>query len=145
MNPLVLLSCSSLLGKCDLVTTVTFRADFPEFGDAGIYSDASVTFWLNISVALVQQDRWLDLTDMGVELATAHQLVVASPNQTTAAKGGTPGQLPGLTVSKAVDRVSVSKDYSGTTLDDAGFWNMSTYGIQFLRLARMFGAGPVQL
>jgi hypothetical protein len=122
-----------------------FRADFPEFSDTNQYSDASISFWLNISLELVNGTRWGELADLGVGLATAHQVVIANNDQATSSNGGTPGLVTGPVVSKAVDRVSKSMDTSAVTLTDAGFWNMTTYGIRFLQLARMFGAGPVQL
>ncbi len=128
-----------------MVTVAQFRIDFPEFSDPDAYSDASITFWLNISLSLVQEDRWVDLTDMAVELATAHQVLIATRNQDVGNGGGSPGQVSGPVTSKAVDRVSVTNDTTAVTLTDGGFWNMTTYGIRFLQLARMFGAGPIQL
>ena len=128
-----------------MVTIPQFRIDFPEFSDPDAYSDGSITFWLTISLSLVQEDRWLDLTDMAVELATAHQVLIATRNQDLGNGNGSPGQVSGPVTAKAVDRVSVSNDTGAVTLTDGGFWNMTTYGIRFLQLARMFGAGPVQL
>ena len=118
-----------------MLTVADFRSAYPEFSDPDRYSDGQLGFWLTISQSLVESDRWLDLTDLAVGLATAHQVAIA--NQSSAG-GGSPGAVSGPITSKSVDRVSV-------TMDTSGFWNMTTYGIRFLQLARMFGAGPVQL
>ncbi len=62
------------------LTVAQFRTDFPEFADKSIYSDASVTTWLNVALALLKNtDRWGALLTTGQELATAHYLVLAAP------------------------------------------------------------------
>ncbi|HLH04954.1 MAG TPA: DUF4054 domain-containing protein [Bryobacteraceae bacterium] len=128
-----------------MVTPASFRADFPEFSDTNLYSDGTLTFWINLSAALVNADRWTDLTDMAVELATAHQVLLANANQAAAAGGQQPGATKGLVSSKSVGDVSVSYDLSSATLTDGAFWNLTQYGVRFLQLARMFGSGPIQL
>jgi len=127
------------------MTPEQFRADFPEFADPTKYSDASVEFWLTVSVSLVNPDRWGVLTDQGIELCTAHHLVLAARDQASASVGGIPGQVNGPQSSKAVDKVSASYDTGAATIDDAGMWNLTTYGVRFLTLARLMGAGGMQL
>lgn len=119
------------------VTTAKFRQDFPEFGDTTRYPDAMVTFWLNFAVAMLTPAaaRWDTVFDMGVELMTAHQVTL----------GVRAGALAAPTTSKAVDKVSVSYDTSAVTLENGGHWNGTAYGVQFLQLARMIGAGGIQL
>jgi len=87
----------------------------------------------------------MELTNLGIELITAHQLVLSARDQLAASVGGIPGEVKGPTTSKSVDKVSVGYDASAVTLDDAGFWAMSAYGLRFLTLARMMGAGGLQL
>jgi hypothetical protein len=123
----------------------TFRQDFPEFADATAYPDAEVGFFLSLAEQLLPECRWGTIWPYAVALFTAHQLTVARRNQQTASAGGAPGGVSGPTTAKAVDKVSVSYDAAAVTLEDGGFWNMSTYGIQFLQWARMFGAGGIQL
>ncbi|WP_427183534.1 DUF4054 domain-containing protein [Bordetella bronchialis] len=122
-----------------------FRQDFPEFADETAYPDAEVTFFSGLAEQLLPECRWGTVWTYAVELFTAHQLVVARRNQQTAGAGGAPGAVSGPTTAKAVDKVSVSYDAAAVTLEDGGFWNMSSYGIQLLQLARMFGAGGIQL
>ncbi|CAJ0701592.1 hypothetical protein LMG19089_02877 [Ralstonia edaphis] len=122
-----------------------FRQDFPEFGNTTTYPDSSVSFWMGIAVSLVNPDRWGVLTDQGIELVTAHHLVLAQRDQAAAAVGGVPGEVKGPTASKSVDKVSVSYDTGAVTLTDAGFWNLTTYGVRFMTIARAMGAGGMQL
>ncbi|ACR28704.1 DUF4054 domain-containing protein [Burkholderia glumae] len=122
-----------------------FRQTFPEFGDATQYSDVVVQIWLTVAVSLVNPLRWCELTDIGVGLVTAHHLALAARDQKTAAVGGVPGAAAAPQSSKSVDKVSASYDTSAVTLDSAGFWNSTMYGIRYLTLARMMGAGGLQV
>lgn len=127
------------------MTPADFRTYFPEFSDTTKYPGSQIEFWMTVASALVDPDRWGVLTDQGVSLVTAHHLVVANQDQAVAAAGGTPGEVKGATASKSVDKVSVGYDTKSVTIDGAGFWNMSKYGIRYLTLAKMFGAGGLQL
>jgi len=127
------------------MTPEQFRSDFPEFDDDTKYSDASIAFQLTIATSLVNPCRWGVLTDQGIELCAAHFLVLARRDEATAEVGGIPGQVTGPLSSKAVDKVSASYDTGAATIDDAGMWNLTTYGVRFLTLARMMGAGGMQL
>ena len=128
------------------VTPASFRANFPEFADAAIYPDVTVSYWLGIGTRMLRPDRWADLLDHGLELFTAHHIALARQAVQASAGGGTPGANTGVVTGKAVDKVSVSYDAGSTTLDaGAGHWNATTYGVQFLQLARMAGSGGWQL
>ena len=124
----------------------TFRSHFPEFASETLYPPTVVTFWSGIAEKLVIEERWDDLYDHGVELATAHYLSLAAGDQRQAAAGGIPGNsTQGAITSQAVGGVSVSFDSSSALETDAGHWNATTYGRQFIRLARMIGMGGYQL
>ncbi|CAJ0895973.1 hypothetical protein R77569_04551 [Ralstonia mannitolilytica] len=127
------------------MTPADFRTIFPEFTDPAKYTDASIEFWMGIAASLVNPDRWGVLTDQGIALVTAHHLVLAQRDQATAAVGGAPGEVKGPTASKSVDKVSVSYDTGAVALSDAGFWNLTTYGVRFMTIARAMGAGGMQL
>lgn len=122
----------------------TFRTNFPEF-TAPLYPDAMVTFWSNIAEKMVLLKRWDNMWSEGVQLFTAHHLVFAKANINASAVGGLPGQTAGPTASKTVGAASITYDTNAGLELNAGHWNMSTYGKQFIHLARMFGAGAVQL
>ncbi|KWA35744.1 hypothetical protein WT41_01450 [Burkholderia territorii] len=122
-----------------------FRQSFPEFKDTTTYPDSLVQFWMTVAVSLVNADRWGDLTDLGIALVTAHHLALAVKDQKMAAVGGVPGQVNGPQSSKAVDKVSASYDTAAVAIKDGGFWNATMYGVRYLSLAMMMGAGGMQL
>ncbi|MDR9051706.1 DUF4054 domain-containing protein [Burkholderia multivorans] len=122
-----------------------FRQSFPEFNDTTTYPDALVQFWMTLAVSLVNADRWGDLTDLGIALVTAHHLALAVKDQKMADVGGVPGQVTGPQSSKAVDKVSASYDTAAVAIKDGGFWNATMYGVRYLSLAMMMGAGGMQL
>lgn len=123
----------------------TFRAAFPEFADTAVYPDAQITFWATIAEEMVVSDIWGDMYPFGVQLYVAHEITLAAQNVHTAAIGGVPGQNAGIVTSKAVGAVNASYDANTTTEKDAGWWNLTNYGKQFIRLVRIFGAGCIQL
>jgi hypothetical protein len=122
------------------VDAAKFRTDFPELSDTAAYPESVITFWLGVGVNLLPADRWDTLLDIGLELFTAHHVVIASREAS-----GTPGAMTGPHSAEAVDKVSYSMDTQAVTLTDGGFWNMTSYGIQFLQLARMIGSGGIQV
>ncbi|WCM21364.1 DUF4054 domain-containing protein [Paraburkholderia bryophila] len=121
-----------------------FRLDFPEFADPVKYPDSLIQMWLTVAASLVNAVRWAELTNIGIELITAHHLTIAARDQNAAAVGGVPGVMTGPTSAKAVDKVSTSYDTGAAALDNAGFWALTSYGIRYLSLARMMGAGGLQ-
>lgn len=123
----------------------TFRTNFPEFTSTVIYPDSQLTFWGAIAEKMVNLDRWGDMKPFGVELFVAHQLVIMKQNVDASNAGGTPGQTLGAATSKSVGEVSVGYDANVSMEVNAGHWNLSVYGKQFIRLLRMFGMGAVQL
>ena len=125
--------------------SATFRQHFPEFEDAGIYPDAQVTFWLTVAENLVNRVRWGGLADQGVELVTAHHMVLARRDELATSVGSVPGLMTGPQSRKSVDKVSASYDTGSATVDGAGFWNLTTYGVRYVSLARLFGAGGMQV
>ncbi|MDN7609903.1 DUF4054 domain-containing protein [Burkholderia multivorans] len=122
-----------------------FRQSFPEFNDTTTYPDSLIQFWMTVAVSLVNADRWGDLTDLGIALVTAHHLALAVNDQKMADVGGVPGQVTGPQSSKAVDKVSASYDTAAVAIKDGGFWNATMYGVRYLSLAMMMGAGGMQL
>jgi hypothetical protein len=122
-----------------------FRKSFPEFADIARYPDAQIDFWSTVAIAQVNPCRWKGQTLTGVSLYIAHEVTIASLNQKAAVIGGTPGQMSGPVNTKTVGSVTVGYDTQAATEKDAGYWNLTVYGKQFIRLARIFGAGAVQL
>ncbi len=119
-----------------------FLEHFPEFAEV---PEAQIDFWSAQAERLLPPDVWGDSLSFGVELWTAHHLVLAMGNSQSVAVGGLPGGQQGGITSKGVDKVSVSYDMSNVAEEGGGYWNETSYGRQFLRLVRMFGSGGRQL
>lgn len=114
-----------------------FRLNFPLFANTTKYPDSMVTFWSTLAEAQIVVDRWGDVYSQAVELYTAHHLIIAAD--------GNIGKQTGLQNNKAIGDVSVGYDTTSTIELNAGHWNLTTYGRMFIRLARMYGAGCIQL
>jgi hypothetical protein len=131
------------------VTTASFRQTLPEFTDASLYDgNFVIPFYINLAVNCFQNAlRWdPNCIDYGTCLFVAHHLVLEARAAQTAAVGGIPGTVEGVRTAKSVDKVAIGYDAETVTLNaQASFWNMTNYGIRFLQLTRMFGAGGYQL
>ncbi len=114
----------------------TFRAHFSEFADAARFPDAMLQMWATVGESRISVDRFTTLYDHAMELFVAHNLKLVAGGE--AAAGG-------AVTSKTVGSVSISYDTAETMLPSAGHWNQTVYGRQFVQLARMIGAGCVQL
>jgi Protein of unknown function (DUF4054) len=128
-----------------VITPTDFRGNFPEFADATQYPDPTVSFWIGIAYAMLNPQRWGTMLDFGVQLFVAHNLVFEVVAVAEAGNGAPPGQTVGAVSAKAVDGVSINYDVAAGVETDAGHWNTSNYGTRFIRFARMFGAGPLQV
>lgn len=122
-----------------------FRTAFPEFADLVAYPTTQITFWAGLAEKLVLPCVWKTCYTEGVQLYVAHEITLAAQNAKAAASGGVPGTSGGIANTKTVGSVTVGYDSQTTTEKDAGWWNRTLYGQQFIRLARIFGAGAIQL
>jgi hypothetical protein len=123
----------------------TFRSIFPEFEDAALFSTTQICFYINLGEQQLNATIWGSLLDNGLAYFTAHNLAVAAKRAKVSAAGGVPGSPEGIIASKAVDKVSISYDTQSIALKNGGLYNSTSYGIQFLTLARMVGAKPIQV
>jgi|WetSurMetagenome_2_1015567.scaffolds.fasta_scaffold218219_2 hypothetical protein len=128
-----------------MITNNQFRVDYPEFAGTTVYTNSQLTYYFNLAYQLLNASRWGQTLDVGAELFVAHHITMEARSMAESANGGMPGQDPGLVASKSVDKVSVSFDTGAIAEKDGGHWNQTLYGRRFLRLVRMFGAGPIQL
>jgi hypothetical protein len=122
-----------------------FRTNFPEFADDTVYTDSTITFWAGLAEKLVRLSVWGECWTEGVSLYVAHEITLAANAEKAANAGGVPGVMGGIAQNKAVGNASVGYDTQSTAEKDAGWWNLTNYGKQFIRLARIFGAGVIQL
>ena len=125
--------------------TTQFRKDFPEFADTARFPNQQIEFWGGMGEKLNSQDRFGDMWVQAVELFTAHNLVLAAGIVAASAAGGLPGGTAGAVQSKAVGSVNVSYDTAGSMEANAGHWNQTTYGRQYIHLVRLIGQGCYQL
>lgn len=123
----------------------TFRVAFPEFADTVKYPSQMIEFWAALAQAEVSFNLWKTQYLTGIYLYTAHQITIAAQNIKLANVGGAPGSTSGITNTKTVGNVTVGYDASTSTEKSAGFWNQTTYGKNFIRLARIYGAGAIQI
>jgi len=117
-----------------------FVTHFPEFADGDVYTSALITFWSGVADKMLNVDRWDDLLDTGLELLTAHFLTLAVQNADDAANGSIPGST-GMVSSESIGPLSSSYDNSAIAEINAGDYNASRYGRQFIRMARIVGMG----
>ena len=129
------------------VTVASFRAAFPEFAQTSTtaYPDTEVGFWLGLSANLLDPGRWGAMLDYGTMLFMAHNLAIGFKSKADAASGQQAGQVTGALTAASVDKVSYGRDASAMMVTDAGHWNMTTYGIRYIQLVKMVGAGPIQV
>ena len=122
----------------------TFRQRFPEFADPAVASDSlleSLAAEASLQMDAVAWGTWFD---MGVNLFVAHNLALIQKQQRNQRAGQVPGGITGPLASKSVGEASASYDNSSLVIADGAEWNSTMYGIKWLRLSRLRGAGPLQ-
>lgn len=85
------------------------------------------------------------LLDIGVELFTAHHLVLEYQAGQEAAVGAPPGRSKGPISGTSAVGASVSYDTGSGLNPGDGHWNLTTYGTRFLEMLRLVGVGPIQV
>lgn len=125
------------------ITDAIFRTNYPEFADKARFPVPQVAYYLTLAPKLINEPRWGNVFDTGVELFIAHN--VALERRALDEKNGVPGMAPGIVSGKSVDKVSVNYDTQSGVMPGAGHWNLTIYGMRFIKLSRMFGAGPIQV
>ena len=126
-------------------TIAQFREDYPEFGDATAFTDSQVQRYLDLAELRLNQQRWQSLWTLGVELYTAHNLMLARQRAAAVLAGAVPGATSGVVTSESVGGVSYGSDVSIVTTEGAGTYNLTGYGSEYWQLVRQVGIGGVQL
>jgi hypothetical protein len=122
-----------------------FRTSFPEFSDTVAYPDSQIEFWAGLASQQVRPNIWGGCWFRGVSLYVAHEITISALNVKSAQAGGAPGTSGGIANTKTVGSATIGYDTTSTAEKDAGHWNMTSYGKQFIRLVRIFGAAAIQL
>lgn len=125
----------------DVLTVAEFRRLFPAFGDGEAVPDGAIEYRFLLASEQCGRTRWGKLWKHGCYLYTAHFLAVSMAEATNGQGSGSGGQV----ASMSADGLSVSFDNATSSEMGAGFFNATSYGKEFYRLRRIFGAGGVQL
>jgi hypothetical protein len=128
-----------------MIDPPTFIANYPEFSNSVAYPSMQIQFYLTNGYQDCSSRRWGSMQDRGVQLYVAHNLVLAMRRARAASTGAPPGQAQGMISAKTVDKVTIGYSPDKVALEKGGDWNLTDYGIQFLRIARMVGSGGLQL
>lgn len=129
----------------DHVTPEQFVKVFPEFCNKKKYPEAAIEFYLELAYIVLNAARWGRTLSFGIQMFTAHNLVLEAIAQAQAAKGAPPVGPSGPASSKSAGPVSISWD-TGTAAElNAGHWNETIYGKRYIRMCRLMGAGGLQL
>jgi len=131
------------VGAAPIVLPPEFRDAFPEFSNATTYPDATINFWLLLGMKLMNPCRWGDLAPYGLMLFVAHNLALGQMSIASSSQG-IPGLIVGSLTAASVDKVSYSR--AQVLMDPKnGQWNLTTYGMRWIALVKMVGAGPIQV
>lgn len=136
-----------------MISYAQFTADYPEFATA---TQAQFNLYQNRAGQHLSTPGWgqpatnptdpsqYTQYDIGMELVIAHFLARAQMRAKTVAAGGVPlGK--GVISAESVGPASVSYDTASATEEDAGHWNETDYGREFVQMARLVGAAPMQV
>jgi len=118
-----------------------FRLDFTQFADEDVYTDSMCTYWSNQAEKLNSEAQFGEVYNDVIELYTAHCITLQAGEIATANQGGFPAGMAGAVTSKKVGDVSVNYDSQYSFENDAGWFNLTIYGRQYLQLKRMYGKG----
>lgn len=127
------------------VTAALFRQNFPAFASAVQYPDGSINFWLNYAYMLLPACRWKNILDLGVQLFVAHNVTLDGLGAAEGQNGAPSGMTVGPVVSKTVGDLTITYDTASGVSEGDQHWSLTNYGTRFVKLARQFGSGPVQI
>jgi Protein of unknown function (DUF4054) len=133
------------ISRDGMVNAQQFRADYPEFGSSTMFPSTQIEYWLNVAYSFLNSDRWGNQLPIGIELYVAHNLSLEAKAQLDAKDNGVPGYSPGLVIAKTVGPVGIKYENKITQEKDSGHWGFTIYGLRFIRMARLMGAGPMQI
>ncbi|GAC1479338.1 MAG: hypothetical protein NVS2B11_03450 [Acetobacteraceae bacterium] len=115
----------------------TFRSVNPQFQDLIAFPPEAITYWISVATARLDPLRWDGLLDEGITLFVSHKLAL----NTAAGRSG----QGSVVSSKSVGGVSIAYNTELGIVANGGAYNLTTYGREFLMLARTVGIGGLQL
>ena len=125
--------------------TCEFKKVFPEFVDDNQYPPAQIDYWGSVADLRLNADRWGNLLTHGKYLFIAHNIALSAQAVAAANQGSSVLQSTGLIAGKSVGDVSISYDTGAVNEEGGGNYNLTRYGRELLRLARIVGIGGAQL
>lgn len=143
--------CTNIKGGANPPFSLSdFREMYPQFQRQAV-PESILDMYLELANNAVKESRYRSYWKVAMGLFIAHFAtlwVMGSADPDSGAAGIIrAGELKGLTTSKSVDGVSVSKDY-GTImsgLDGWAAWTMTSYGVQLATLGKMVAKGGMQV
>ena len=127
------------------VDTCEFKKVFPEFVDDNQYPPAQIEYWGSIAELRLNADRWGNLLTHRKYLFVAHNIALSAQAVAAANQGSSVLQSTGLIAGKSVGDVSINYDTGAANEEGGGNYNLTRYGRELLRLARIVGIGGAQL
>ena len=140
------------VGDNPLFTVENFLEVYPQFGintTTNTYNvpEMVIQMYLEMADSRIKESRWHKSWKIGMCLFIAHYCTLYLQTVSTPEDGqqviASAGQIQGLQTSMSADGVSIGKDYSTIVKseENANDFNLTTFGIQFLSLAKLFGRG----
>lgn len=133
-----------------MISYAQFIQDYPEFATASqaqfaLYQTrASMHMTPPWGIASTGTDpSQYTQYDIGTELVIAHFLARAKMRALATAKGG-PAMARGVISAESAGPASVTYDTASASEENAGHWNETDYGREFIQMARLIGAAPTQ-
>lgn len=140
------MSDSITLAANGILSAAQFRTLLPAFSDSSVYTDDTLNINLTLTASMLDVNRWADWRPLGMALMVAHFMSLDERENRIAKRGGVPGTgSVGILSSKSIGSVSAGYDVSAGTELNAGHWNMTSYGRRYIHMARLVGAGGVQV
>jgi hypothetical protein len=129
----------------NVVSISKFRTDVKAFANETLFPDDVINFWLMVATAMVDPGQWGEETYLGIEMFTAHHVVLDVKNNMDVSVGSLPGLSRGAINSESVGPVSIGYDTASTLEEDAGNWNYTIYGQRYIHWARQYGAAVIYI
>ena len=122
-----------------------FREAFPEFANKTTYPTTQIDFWASIADTRLNVNRWGNLLVQGSYLFVAHYVSVSAQEKAAALAGVAAGAAAKVYSSESVGDVSANYDNQAMLEEKAGNYNLTFYGRELIRLARIVGIGGMQI
>jgi hypothetical protein len=131
------------IGTNPSYASTDFLNVFPKF--TTVVPDGVMAMYITLASACLSQARWGAQWQFGMALFVAHYctLYLQSEGQpgTTAGQVAASGLAKGIAVSQSVGDVSISYEPVTSDFGSWGAWQLTTYGVQLITIAKLVGWG----